>query len=327
MMHLAPVSPGGGWGPFSTSFFSRSMLYGVTISGTVRLRAIDHGTPSWSMEMLGSAVITVRAEKSTRFPIRFPRIRPSLDLSRWEIDLIGRPERCSDCGCPAIVLSKYVAMWYCRSCSYSCVTCTPTPAASLALSMLLVRMISASLCVRSSSDRAVESIITPGRTAPGGMGSTVMMNQSGRAHLGLRPRTRTSSSVMPLRILCAFSALMTCLRSVGSTPPSSSSPLLGANSAMNLKSMRAILGWRCPHPPVRFASPFSSISASPAASSPPPSQTDLVLAMSRIARILCCGLRIRMACLNLWSFLSTLRREQLKHTQRRMASTVLMNPI
>jgi hypothetical protein len=46
------------------------------------------------MGRFGSGVITVRAEKSTRFPIKFPRIRPSLPLSRWLIDFIGRPPFC-----------------------------------------------------------------------------------------------------------------------------------------------------------------------------------------------------------------------------------------
>ena len=63
MMYFAPVSPGGGCGPFSTSFLKRSMLYGVTVSGYVMFSAMDHGTPSSSSIRLGSGVITVRAEK------------------------------------------------------------------------------------------------------------------------------------------------------------------------------------------------------------------------------------------------------------------------
>jgi len=39
------------------------------------------GTPSSSMPMLGSPVITVRAEKSTRLPMRLPRMRPDLPFS------------------------------------------------------------------------------------------------------------------------------------------------------------------------------------------------------------------------------------------------------
>ena len=110
MMYFAPVSPGGGCGPFSTSFRSRSMLYGVTISGYVMFNAMLHGTPSSSSIKFGSGVITVRAEKSTRLPMRFPRMRPFLPFRRSEMDLIGRPLLVSDLGCPATVLSINVMM-------------------------------------------------------------------------------------------------------------------------------------------------------------------------------------------------------------------------
>jgi hypothetical protein len=69
-----------------------SMLYGVTVSGYVRFKAILHGTPNSSILMFGSGVITVRAEKSTRFPIRLPLIRPSFALSLLHIDLMGLPD-------------------------------------------------------------------------------------------------------------------------------------------------------------------------------------------------------------------------------------------
>jgi len=107
-MKRAPVAPGGGCGPASTSAARRATLWGVTVSGTVSVSAIDHGTPSSSSAMLGSPEMTVRAEKSTRLPIRLPRTRPSLPLSRWEIDLIARPDRCVATGCPGFVLSMYV---------------------------------------------------------------------------------------------------------------------------------------------------------------------------------------------------------------------------
>ena len=55
------------------------------------------GTPSSSMLIVGSGVITVRAEKSTRFPIKLPLIRPSLAFSLLHIDLMGRPDRCVAC--------------------------------------------------------------------------------------------------------------------------------------------------------------------------------------------------------------------------------------
>lgn len=71
-----------------------SILYGVTVSGYVRFKAILQGTPSSSILMVGSGVITVRAEKSTRFPIKFPLIRPSFALSLLQMDLMGLPDLC-----------------------------------------------------------------------------------------------------------------------------------------------------------------------------------------------------------------------------------------
>ena len=70
------------------------MLYGVTVSGYVRFKAMLHGTPNSSMLIFGSGVITVRAEKSTLFPIKFPLTRPSFAFNLLQIDLIGCPERC-----------------------------------------------------------------------------------------------------------------------------------------------------------------------------------------------------------------------------------------
>ena len=53
------------------------------------------GTPTWSILKLESGVITVRAEKSTLFPIKFPRMRPSLPFSRCLTDFSGRPLLCT----------------------------------------------------------------------------------------------------------------------------------------------------------------------------------------------------------------------------------------
>ena len=77
------------------------------------MRAIERGTPTSSMARLGSGVITVRAEKSTRLPIRLPRMRPSLPLSRCEMDLSGLPVRVVAGVCPGMRLSMKVARWYC----------------------------------------------------------------------------------------------------------------------------------------------------------------------------------------------------------------------
>ena len=86
------------------------MLYGVTVSGYVMFSAMLHGTPSSSNMRFGSGVMTVRAEKSTRFPIKFPRMRPAFPLRRSLMDLIGLPLRVNARGIPATVLSMKVMM-------------------------------------------------------------------------------------------------------------------------------------------------------------------------------------------------------------------------
>mmetsp|Transcript_39970 Transcript_39970/g.80064 ORF Transcript_39970/g.80064 Transcript_39970/m.80064 type:complete len:333 (+) Transcript_39970:2804-3802(+) len=106
MMYRAPGSSSG---PLLTNSCSFSRLNGVTISGKVSVRAMERGTPTSSMAKLGSGVITVRAEKSTRLPIKLPRIRPSLPLRRWEMLLRGRPVRDVAGACPGMLFSTKVA--------------------------------------------------------------------------------------------------------------------------------------------------------------------------------------------------------------------------
>lgn len=97
------------------------MLWGVTRSGTVRLRAMLHGTPSSSMSIRASPVMTERAEKSTRLPMRLPRMRPCLPLRRWLKDLTGRLERLTLArGMPGLPLSMSVMTACCSSSTYSC---------------------------------------------------------------------------------------------------------------------------------------------------------------------------------------------------------------
>jgi hypothetical protein len=59
----------------------------------VRVRQIHRktllGTPTSSSSRLGSPVMTVRAEKSTRFPIKLPRRRPSFSFRRGTNSLYG----------------------------------------------------------------------------------------------------------------------------------------------------------------------------------------------------------------------------------------------
>lgn len=75
-----------------------SMLWSLTVSGYVRLSAMLQGTPNSSMAMLGSPEMTVRAEKSTRLPMRLPRTLPDLPFRRWLIDMMGRPDLCRHAG-------------------------------------------------------------------------------------------------------------------------------------------------------------------------------------------------------------------------------------
>ena len=72
-----------------------SMLNGVTSSGNVMFWAIVLGTPTWSIRRLGSGVMTVRAEKSTRLPIKLPLTLPSLPFNLCLIDFNGRPDFCT----------------------------------------------------------------------------------------------------------------------------------------------------------------------------------------------------------------------------------------
>jgi hypothetical protein len=71
-------------------------------------------------------------------------------------------------------------MWYCSIAANSLSKCCAVPAASWRFKWLLARTISISLCVRSSSQRADESIMTLGRTGGGGTGRFVTSIQSGR---------------------------------------------------------------------------------------------------------------------------------------------------
>eukprot|EP00962_Isochrysis_galbana_P015940 scaffold4556_cov114-Isochrysis_galbana.AAC.6 len=74
---------------------------------------MERGTPTSSMARFGSPVMTVRAEKSTRLPIRLPRTRPSLPSRRCEMDLSGRPQWVVAGSTPGSEFVTKVARWYC----------------------------------------------------------------------------------------------------------------------------------------------------------------------------------------------------------------------
>ena len=85
------VAPGYSLFPLTTNFRSFSILFSVTFSGYVSIIAICRGTPTSSTPNVGSGEITVRPEKSTRFPLKFPLNLPCFPFSRCTKPLVGFP--------------------------------------------------------------------------------------------------------------------------------------------------------------------------------------------------------------------------------------------
>ena len=81
-----------------------------TVTGFVIFLATLSGIPNSRIDKFGSGVITERAEKSTRLPIRLPLTRPPFPFNRSLMDLSGRPERCATDATPGILLSTCVAI-------------------------------------------------------------------------------------------------------------------------------------------------------------------------------------------------------------------------
>mmetsp|Transcript_38185 Transcript_38185/g.85240 ORF Transcript_38185/g.85240 Transcript_38185/m.85240 type:complete len:202 (-) Transcript_38185:74-679(-) len=147
------LAPGQSSAPRATKACSSDRLYGVTSSGTVRFLATLLGTPTSSRLRLGSAVMTVRAEKSTRLPMRFWRMRPSLPLIRWAMVFKRRPDRCVSCT-PEEPLSKKLATRICRIRSVCSVMWAGSPRAIWLSKDLFTFTTLTSTCVRSSCERA-----------------------------------------------------------------------------------------------------------------------------------------------------------------------------
>ena len=72
--------------------------------------ATFNGTPNSLIDKLGSGVMTERALKSTRFPIKLPLTRPLLPFNLSLIAFNGRPERWATAATPGILLSTNVAI-------------------------------------------------------------------------------------------------------------------------------------------------------------------------------------------------------------------------
>mmetsp|Transcript_7611 Transcript_7611/g.21334 ORF Transcript_7611/g.21334 Transcript_7611/m.21334 type:complete len:210 (+) Transcript_7611:4072-4701(+) len=177
---------------------------------------MDRGTPTWSTLRFGSAVITVLAEKSTRFPIKLPLIRPSLPLSRCLIVFNGFPPRCFSCT-PSLALASLsnnaLTLYWSNSSNWDTMW-GASPARHNCSKVLLAFTMFTSWCVRSSSDRWFESpSCTLGRTWGGGTGNTVSRSHSGRACRGSRPSSLASRSDTFRSTSCALCALRICLRS------------------------------------------------------------------------------------------------------------------
>ena len=76
------------------------MLKGVTTTGLEEFNIILIGTPTSSISKLGSAVITVRAEKFTRLPIMLPRNNPSFPVNLQLTLRMCAPDLCVAGGTP-----------------------------------------------------------------------------------------------------------------------------------------------------------------------------------------------------------------------------------
>ena len=120
-------APGYVSGPFSINFIKKSRFRSLTVTGLVIFLAILRGTPNCLIDKFGSPVMTERALKSTRLPIKLPRIRPFLELRRPMMHCKGRPDRCAIGAIPLILLFTIIATECCKivnhpSTTFACVS-------------------------------------------------------------------------------------------------------------------------------------------------------------------------------------------------------------
>ena len=172
------------------------MLPAVTRSGYVMSMATSSGTPTAYSGRLGSGEMTVRAEKSTRLPLRLPRKRPCLPLRRWHSPRMGRLDLTAG-GSPGRSPLMSAATCTCRKSQFSATILDDAPLASASRSDVFMEMISCSLTVRSSSlEPPPASMGTDGRIATGGTSRCVRMRFSGRPACGSSHSRSQSSSGM-----------------------------------------------------------------------------------------------------------------------------------
>mmetsp|Transcript_61869 Transcript_61869/g.108729 ORF Transcript_61869/g.108729 Transcript_61869/m.108729 type:complete len:241 (+) Transcript_61869:86-808(+) len=189
-------APGWRSGPLSTSFRIRSMLYWLTISGYVITLATSSGTPTWCTCRFGSGEMTVRPEKSTRFPDKLPRKRPCLPFKRWHSPRIALvPIICL--GMPGVSPLMNKATWICRYSQSSATIFIVAPFSSAIFKALFISMISCSFTVKSSSVLPPPmSCGTLGRIGTGGTGTANMISPSGRPYVPCIHNKVKSSSVI-----------------------------------------------------------------------------------------------------------------------------------
>jgi len=208
--------------------------------------ATHSGTTSSSTLTFGSGEITVRPEKSTRLPLKFPRKRPSLPFNRLHTERIGRPfgklrpetselMNTEHFSCKKFHASSSAFGWPPRFIWFS--------------SMLLASTISLMLSVRSSSLVPLSPMLTVGRMQIGGTGTRVMTKCSGctipnnsRSWAGIilskLYATRGFKSSFALSEYCSISllfALASAKDSVKTRPISSGVVLEGATLCLQMR--------------------------------------------------------------------------------------------
>mmetsp|Transcript_134724 Transcript_134724/g.430454 ORF Transcript_134724/g.430454 Transcript_134724/m.430454 type:complete len:253 (+) Transcript_134724:1425-2183(+) len=169
-------APGWASGPRLTQSRSRSRFASQTFSGNVMRLATHSGTTNSSTLTFGSGEMTVRPEKSTRFPLRLPRNRPSLPFSRAHNDRMGRPFGKLS---PATSELIKVAHFSWRNCHASSKALGSNPLAMWLFNKLFASTISEMPWERSSSLVPLSPMLTVGLMQMGGTGTVVMRSLSG----------------------------------------------------------------------------------------------------------------------------------------------------
>ena len=184
--------------PLAASAVSCATLCGVTRSGNVRLFATVSGTPSSRIDTCGSPVITVRAVKSVRLPIRFCLTSPCLPSMRLRIALTDLPtdaDRLNPVdGAGTSEPSRRQWTLYAMSCSVTCIATGAAPSVICRLSRPARFTMYPIVDVRSSwlTTDALSEIA--GRTCGGGMGSAVNISRRGCVNWTSKPRHKAAAS-------------------------------------------------------------------------------------------------------------------------------------